>query len=165
MVSPDAKRRAAAHAVRQGHSQRRSCKALGLSRSSVRYCRIKADEVQLVAKIRALAQKHKRYGCKRIHAELRRQGVAVNHKRVHRIWKAEGLSLGRKRPKRRSTGRKARSSSARPTRATYGPTTSSKTERAKVARSASCPCWTSSHARVSLCASSDRYPRGRWWRL
>ena len=37
MVSPDAKRRAAAHAVGQGYSQRRSCKALGLSRSVTRY--------------------------------------------------------------------------------------------------------------------------------
>jgi putative transposase len=106
MVSPAAERRAASHAVRQGFSQRRTCKALGLPRSTVRYKPAKASEEELIKRIRAVAEKHPRYGCKRVHRELRRQGVIVNHKRVHRIWKAEGLSLARKRPKRRSYGPK-----------------------------------------------------------
>ena len=106
MVSPAAKRRAAAHAVRQGFSQRRTCKALALPRSTIRYGQTKASDEELLTKMRELMGKHPRYGCKRIHRELRRAGVLVNHKRVHRIWKGEGFSLARKRPKRRSYGPK-----------------------------------------------------------
>ena len=106
MVSPDAKRRAAASAVGQGYSQRRSCKALGLSRSVTRYKSRRGSDEALTAKIKEIALKKRRYGSKRVHQELLRQGVLVNHKRVHRIWKAEGLSLRRRRPKKRSYGPK-----------------------------------------------------------
>jgi len=106
MVSPDAKRRAAVHAVGQGYSQRRSCKALGIGRSVARYKNQKSSDEDLTAKIKELAGKKRRYGCKRIYQELLRQGVVVNHKRVHRIWKSEGLSLRRRRAKKRSYGPK-----------------------------------------------------------
>jgi putative transposase len=106
MVSPGAKRRAAVHAVGQGYSQRRSCKALGLSRSVTRYKTRRGSDEELTARIKEIADGKRRYGCKRVYQELRRQGVEVNHKRVHRIWKAEGLSLRRRRPKKRSYGPK-----------------------------------------------------------
>jgi putative transposase len=106
MVSPDAKRRAAAHAARQGYSERRSCKALGIGRSLVRYKRRKNADEELTTKIKEIAAKRRRYGCKRVYQELRRLGWNVNHKRVHRIWKAEGLSLRRRRPKKQYYGPK-----------------------------------------------------------
>ncbi len=42
-----------------------------------------------------------RYGCRRIHTLLRREGWVINHKKTHRIYVEEGLSLRRKRPRRR----------------------------------------------------------------
>ena len=42
-----------------------------------------------------------RYGYRRIHVLLRREGWKVNHKRVHRIYCLAGLNLRAKRPKRR----------------------------------------------------------------
>ena len=41
-----------------------------------------------------------RYGYRRIHVLLRREGWLVNVKRVHRWYRLEGLNLGAKRPRR-----------------------------------------------------------------
>lgn len=41
-----------------------------------------------------------RYGYKRIHALLKREGIHVNKKRVHRLYCEEGLQLRSKRPRR-----------------------------------------------------------------
>jgi putative transposase len=78
---------------------------VGLSRSAARYEKSRRPEENgLRRKIRELARRHPRFGCRRIWATLRREGVKVNKKRVHRIWKAEGLGLPRKRPRRRRAG-------------------------------------------------------------
>jgi putative transposase len=39
------------------------------------------------------AQRHPRYGYRRVWALLRRQGRRVNHKRLYRLWREQGLSL------------------------------------------------------------------------
>lgn len=84
-------------------SVRKSCNAVGISRSTLRYgYKKKPDEDFLVARIRELANENRRYGYRRIKILLEREGLFVNKKRVHRIWKHEGLPLKRKRPKRRA---------------------------------------------------------------
>ncbi len=88
-------------------SERKSCDVVGISRSTLRYtCQVKPDEGFLVARIRELAHKNRRYGYRRIKILLEREGLFVNIKRVHRIWKREGLPLKRKRPKRRVQAKK-----------------------------------------------------------
>ncbi len=44
-------------------------------------------------RIRDIAQSRVRYGYKRIHVLLRREGWLINRKKVHRIYVSEGLSL------------------------------------------------------------------------
>jgi transposase InsO family protein len=55
-------------------------------------------------RLRLLARRHPRYGYRRIHAILRREGWLCNRKRVQRLWREEGLRLPAK-PKRRRRGR------------------------------------------------------------
>ncbi len=43
---------------------------------------------------------HVRYGYRRLHVLLRREGWAVNHKRIQRLYKEEGLNLRARRPRR-----------------------------------------------------------------
>jgi putative transposase len=88
-----------------GVSERRACRALRQPRSSQRYEAKKApEEAALVKRMRALAKKKRRYGFRRIHALLVREGWRVNRKRVQRLWRAEGLKVVRRPRKRRRQG-------------------------------------------------------------
>ena len=83
-----------------GVSERRSCLALGVDRSSVRYVSHRPDQAPLMLRIRDLAATRTRYGYFRIYILLRREGWFVNHKRVYRLYRDDGLSLRLKRPRR-----------------------------------------------------------------
>jgi len=83
-----------------GVSERRSCVALGVERSTIRYRSTKTDQAPLRLRIRDLAKTRVRYGYFRIYILLRREGWMINHKRVYRLYREEGLSLRLKRPRR-----------------------------------------------------------------
>ena len=65
-----------------------------------RHTRLLLD-APLLTRMREIAEFRVRYGARRVHILLRREGWAVNHKRVHRIYVQAGLSLRSKRPRRR----------------------------------------------------------------
>ena len=78
-------------------SERRGCRLVSLNRKSCRYqhkCRV---DNSLVKRVRELAIEYPRFGYRRIHALLKREGWELNLKRIYRLWKQESLSL----PKRR----------------------------------------------------------------
>jgi transposase InsO family protein len=104
VVSPDQQRTAAGYlGKRHGVSQRRVCRVMDRSRSTVRYQRKpRAGEPALARQIQRLARRHPRYGYRRIHAMLVRGGWSVNIKRVHRLW----VELGLRRPVRLRKSRK-----------------------------------------------------------
>jgi putative transposase len=58
-------------------------------------------QAQLSERIKEIAATRVRYGYRRIHVLLRREGWRVNHKRVHRLYREMGLQLRHKTPKRR----------------------------------------------------------------
>ena len=71
-------------------------------RSSQRYRRrLVPEEALLRQRLQLLARRHPRYGYRRIHALLRREGWACNRKRVQRQWRDEGLRLPPKTRRRR----------------------------------------------------------------
>lgn len=78
-------------------SERRACRLAGISRSVLRYeSRQSAEEAQLRQQIIDHAQLRRRFGYRRIHALLRRDGHAVNHKRVYRLYHEAGLAVRRR---------------------------------------------------------------------
>ena len=93
---------------RFGVSERRACRVVVQQRSSQRYCRSTVrDEAALRAKLKALATKHPRYGYRRIHVLLLRDGWVCNRKRIQRLWRDEGLHVPARTGRRRKVGRKA----------------------------------------------------------
>ena len=67
-------------------SQRRACRLAGLSLSTWQYQAQRAERPGLRARVRELAYERRRFGYRRLHAVLRREGWRGNHKAVHRIY-------------------------------------------------------------------------------
>lgn len=80
----------------RGHTERRSCELARLQRSTCRYASRRQDDPKLVTRLRAIAEERPRFGYRRVHALLRREGFEVNRKRVYRIYKAAGLAVKRR---------------------------------------------------------------------
>ncbi len=73
-----------------------------ISRWGLHYKSLKDTGDSLLAdELKKIASKHLRFGYRRAHAVLRREGQQINHKRVHRVWKLTGLTLPHHRPRKR----------------------------------------------------------------
>ncbi|MDI6891250.1 MAG: IS3 family transposase, partial [Thermodesulfovibrionales bacterium] len=75
---------------------KRGCEMLNLSRSSYYYQGIEdlqeqREEADLRDRIEEIVVEHPRYGYRRVTAQLKREGIIVNHKRVLRIMQEESL--------------------------------------------------------------------------
>ena len=81
-------------------SERRACRLLEMDRSSYRYEAVGDGDAELREKLLELARQKPRYGYRRLHVLLQRQGQAVNVKRVYRLYREEGLMVRRQRRKR-----------------------------------------------------------------
>jgi putative transposase len=101
VVTPAARREAVAHLQeRFAASERGACRLVGASRSTVRYRKRSQDDTALVERLRKLARERPRFGYRRLHALLRREGEVVNHKRVYRVYRAAGLAVPQRKRKR-----------------------------------------------------------------
>lgn len=102
MVRPAVKRQAVAYIVgHYGTSRRRACKLVRQYRS-VNYYRSRLDpRTELRARMKELARTRVRYGYRRLHVLLRREGWALGKNLVYRLYTEESLQLRSKRPKRR----------------------------------------------------------------
>ena len=83
-----------------GLSQRRACGLVGIYRSTFRYTPRRPRDGELRQRLREQAAQRPRYGYRRLHVLLRREGLDVNHKRIYRLYCEEGLAVRRKRRKR-----------------------------------------------------------------
>ncbi len=105
MVTPAAKREAVAHLrTRFGMSERRACSVAGASRMSVRYRPLRPDDARLRERLKVLAQERRRFGYRRLHVLLRREGHVVNHKRLFRLYREERLTVRRRGGRKRAIG-------------------------------------------------------------
>ena len=108
MVTPAAEREAVAH-LKMGHemSERRACKLLKCCRMTVRYASVRADDAALRDRMKAIAHERRRFGYRRIHVLLKREGVSVNHKRLFRLYREEKLSVRKRGGRKRALGTRA----------------------------------------------------------
>lgn len=105
MVSPTARREAVGWLQTRGTSQRRACQLIGLSRATWQYQRrVDAVNATLLDRLQVHAAARPRFGYRRLHILLGREGVAVNHKRLYRLYRAAGLQVRRRRRKRITRG-------------------------------------------------------------
>ena len=88
-------------------SERQACRAIGIDRSSVRYRASRPDDGVLRERLKALAHERRRFGYRRLHILLRREGHAVNRKRVQRLYREEKLTVRRRGGRKRAIGTRA----------------------------------------------------------
>lgn len=101
MVSPQAKRAAVAHVMQMhGLGVTRACGLIGISRSLYRYEARRQDDQALRDRLCELAAAKRRYGYRRLHVLVKREGWTVNHKRLFRVYQQAGLAVRRRRRKR-----------------------------------------------------------------
>jgi len=80
MVTPAARREATAHLCQSFEvSQRRACNVIEADRSAVRYRSLRPDDGAVRARLRELAAARRRFGYRRLHILLQREGLALNH--------------------------------------------------------------------------------------
>ena len=114
-LTPAAKRKAAG-SLRSIHpaSERRTCRLLGMHRSTAR-SRPEPGRGggPLADRLRELARRHPRYGYLTLHHMLKREGLAATRKRKRRVYSRLGLQV---RTKRRRRPQRPRVRMAAPTR-------------------------------------------------
>ena len=84
-----------------GVSIRRACDALELDRSTYHYRSRRPGQAPLETRIREICETRVRYGARRVHVLLRREGWTINHKKTRRVYNELGMQLRNKTPKRR----------------------------------------------------------------
>ena len=108
MVTPAARREAIALLrERLEVSERRACTMIGICRMTVRYRSQRPDDGRLRERMKALADERRRFGYRRLHILLRREGYIVNHKRLFRLYREERLAVRRRGGRKRAMGTRA----------------------------------------------------------
>jgi putative transposase len=101
MVSPQAKREAVTVLMTErDFGVTRACGLLQISRALYRYQSRRAPCAALRERIAEIAALKRRYGYRRIHVLLRREGWRVNRKLTYRLYREAGLAVRRRKRKR-----------------------------------------------------------------
>ena len=80
---------------------RRTCRLIKQTRSVQYYRSVKDPRHDLRTRMREIASTHVRYGYRRIHVLLKRDGWQLGKNQMYRLYREEQLQLRSKLPKRR----------------------------------------------------------------
>ena len=61
----------------------------------------KSEDKRITERLVALSARWKRYGYRRLHIMLLREGIQINHKKTYRLYKAAGLALPKRSKKKK----------------------------------------------------------------
>ena len=91
----------------QGYSQRRACGLVGIDPRVYRYRSTRPDDAKLRNRLRELASQRRRFGYRRLHILLKREGVEVNWKKLYRLYREERLTVRKRGGRKRALGTRA----------------------------------------------------------
>src|SRR5690606_13052112 len=106
--TPGSRRNAVTWAIEnKGYSQRRACGLVGIEPRVFRYRSSRSDDAGLRSRLRELAAERRRFGYRRLHLLLKREGVAVNWKKLYRLYREERLTVRKRGGRKRALGTRA----------------------------------------------------------
>ena len=88
-------------------SQRRACEVTGAARSVIRYRHIRPEDTVIRQRLRELASERRRFGYRRLHQMLKREGTVMNLKKIRRLYSEERLQVRQRKGRKRATGTRA----------------------------------------------------------
>jgi len=91
----------------KGYSQRRACMLIGLAPKTYRYASSRGDDAAVRERLYTLARQRRRFGYRRLHILLRREGIVLNHKKLFRLYREERLTVRRRGGRKRALGTRA----------------------------------------------------------
>ena len=92
---------------KKDYSQRRACWLVGIDPKTYRYASRRPDDTAIRERLRALAAERRRFGYRRLHILLRREGLRLNHKRLFRLYREERLGVRKRGGRKRALGSRA----------------------------------------------------------
>ena len=91
----------------KGYSQRRACGLVGIDPRVYRYRAKRGDDAAIRARLKALAHERRRFGYRRLHVLLAREGIRINRKKLYRLYREEGLAVKKRGGRKRALGTRA----------------------------------------------------------
>ncbi len=91
----------------KGYSQRRACVLVGIEPKTYRYTSRRPEDTATRSRLRELANERRRFGYRRLHILLKREGVSLNHKKLFRLYREERLTVRRRSGRKRALGTRA----------------------------------------------------------
>ncbi len=88
-------------------SQRKACELVGISPRVYRYQSKRDDNEQLRKRLVELSSERRRFGYRRLHILLKREGWQVNWKKLYRLYKEEKLTVRKRGGRKRALGTRA----------------------------------------------------------
>lgn len=105
MVTPAVKREAVAHVCEiMDVSQRRACQVIGANRKMVRHVSCRPDDAAARSRMKELAAVRRRFGYRRLHWLMTREGFVMNHKKFRRLYHDERLQVRKRGGRKRALG-------------------------------------------------------------
>jgi putative transposase len=91
----------------KSYSQRRACALVSMHPRTYRYASRRPDDAGIRRRLRELANERRRFGYRRLHILLKREGIELNHKKLFRLYREERLTVRRRGGRKRALGTRA----------------------------------------------------------
>jgi putative transposase len=91
----------------KSYTQRKACHLVGLETKTYRYRSARADDTGLRLRLKELASQRRRFGYRRLHLLLEREGVIMNWKKLYRLYREEKLTVRKRGGRKRALGTRA----------------------------------------------------------
>ena len=91
----------------KGYTQRRACGLVRQEPNTWRHASKRPHDDALRQRLKELALERRRFGYRRLHILLRREGIVLNHKKLYRLYREERLMVRKRGGRKRALGTRA----------------------------------------------------------
>lgn len=93
--------------IEKRYNQKRACALAGIDPRVYRRVSKRPADTELRDRLKELSSERRRFGYRRLHILLKREGWDVNWKKLYRIYREEGLTVRKRSGRKRAVGTRA----------------------------------------------------------